>query len=255
MIHGPARQWPQNGYCLTDNDKSMLNRIGPCPFKGISFYTHQDWQWLSDHGFYDVGMRLWSEHGILPHPVTFVNDKSPQIEACFSAGLVPWLQVINEPNLELPNMTPLELSSWLITVQSLLRQHFPGIILVSPPISQDSPNSWQYRLSLGEAFDLFDELGVDFYWGDMQEDASWSPSWWKGQFPSKLIRVLECGGYPGTDRRWRYDTYPSILARYKNTSYIKSFHVFLMSSEDKHWQETGHTYDENIVSILQELNS
>ncbi len=262
MIHGPARFWPILGRNITANDRVMLEQLGPMPFKGFSFYQVEDWKWLREHGFVDVGIRLWHERGQLPTPQDYLVMHQRGIDNCLDADLTPWVQLLNEPNLELDQLDydgkhgVEAVKNWLREALTTFRAHYPMLEFVSPPIAQDAPNTWPWLVELGPVMLQHDSVGVDYYWSDdadLQPDRGLSPEWYHLMYPNKPIRLLECGGKPGTTREWRHTTYPNILSRYASYPWLKSAHVYILSAEDIQWDE--HQYDNQIITTLTQIHS
>jgi len=63
-------------------------------------------------------------------------------------------------------------------------------------------------------------------------------------------RITECGAGDGVPRDWRHVFYPEQCRRWAALGYLRSYHVYLMSSDDPQWERLGHTYDETVVKIL-----
>lgn len=254
MIHGPAR------HELTEQDWSWLEQLAQAGCRsclGFSFYSLETWARILDLGYDDIVLRLWHDPNSLPRPAEYYGQYGDYVAylsgMCHNHSATLAVAPLNEPNLELPDISPAELIPWLRDWLFLMRNHQPRIELLAPSIARSFPGAWGYLQTIRSVYDRFDALSVHFYWqsaDDLNPGAGWSPEWWRGQFPTMQQRLTEVGGADGTSREWRYQTYYEMLSRYWALDYVKSQHVFVMSAEDDHWAQLGHTYDARIVEIL-----
>lgn len=260
MLHLPARFWAlPSGSHLTEQDWvwcEQLAKAGVHSALGFSFYRLDDWHRLLDLGYRDVQLRLWHSWGLLEDVSGFCSRYEAYISdlaaLCVRYGARLSVCPLNEPNLELAAM-PEAVRDWLAAWRAWMHETFPEVELTTPALSRSVPNAYLWLEVLRDEYVLWDSIGVHFYWqtsGDLIAGADWSPEWMMVRFPSKPIRVTECGGADGTSRDWRYETYQQMLARYGENPDVASAALYLMSSEDPRWQE--HWYDDRIVGILAE---
>ena len=252
MMHGPGRKR------FTQQDKDYILRLAPSSFKGFSFYHADDWRWLKDIGYKEVGVRIWHDQGDLPNLEEMKRETSKVLNFLLSIGINPWYHVLNEPNLEFPHVPVSNVRKFLFPMVEWSRSSFPDVETVSPPLSPSWPGAWGYYQEFKQAILAHHTQGLDYYWSsanDCHPEAAFSPAWARNQLPSMPLRLLECGGGDGTPRRWRYDTYPGMLQSLSWMPYLKSYHVFILSSDDPQWASKGHTYDEEIVKTMVKVNS
>lgn len=249
MIHGPGRKE------FTDQDWAWLAQIGAVPVLGFSFYSLETWRKLYELGFRECVVRLWHDQGDLPYLDNYLSSWGDYLRALVEQGWTVAAKGLNEPNKEL-NATPEQVRDWLIAWADGMKRRLPTVERVSPGLSISHIGAWDYLQRVRPAFAHYNSLGVHFYWAteaDLQAGQAWSPEWWRGQFPDMPQRVTECGGGDDTTRAWRHKTYRPLLRRWATLDYVRSYHVYMMSSDDPHWDKTGHTYDETVVGILTEL--
>lgn len=249
MIHGPGRKR------LTAEDLKMLADIGgDVPFLGFSFYSIEDWAKIVDLGYTDIVLRAWHDRGTLPPVHEFCEALRPVLDYLLGRGCRVAMQLVNEPRLELDSMSIAELIDWLEAAARWFRQHYPMVELITPPLSVADPHAaWAYLEQLRPCFGLFDSLGIHYYLHpqiDSKPGQPFTPEWWRAQFPELPQRITETGAGDGVGAEFRHLAYPGMCRRFGALSYVLSYHVYLMSSDDEHWRRLGHFYDAQIVEIL-----
>lgn len=240
MIHLPAK------HKFDPQDWGMITTLHDCPMLGFSFYGDDIWSPLICD---DLTLRLWHNWGILPEPERYLDSHARAIDKLmrFKPAIAP----VNEANLELAEMGVSKFSLWLEGFIPLFRSYFSHLELLTPSLSPNG--AWSWIESLRDIFSGCDTLAVHYYVqdeSDLEPGAAYSPEWYRGQFPNMPQRITECGGADKTDAAWRYRVYPVVLPRWRMLDYVKSLHVYVMSSEDERWRE--HWYDNEIVKIIKE---
>lgn len=255
MIHLPARAWPVQGSHLTAADWQMCRDIGPCPALGLSFQHLEDWARLKAMGFTDVVIRLMHDWHSIPSPEAYHAQYKGYLDNLIAVGLRPGVTPLNEPNLELHNLGPTYIAGWLREWLKLFRQDFPDLEAVSPGLSPSTPDAGHWLNVLKPYLAEFDTIGVHYYWqswNHLVAGREWTPEWLREQFPNHDQRITECGGADGTSRAWRRESYPGTFRFWNRLPYVRSYHPFIMSAEDRQWEQKGHTYDNAIVAILKD---
>ena len=250
MIHGPSDTW----HPFTASDIQIISRIGACPIKVMDFTTDQDLAWLAWMGFaaHDLVLRAWVDHGGVPDPAAHVAGIVRRVRAVQAAGFRRIaVQFSCEDELERYNVGWPTLRAWSLDVIGRLRADLPEVEIVSTPIIPAGQHSWEARCEMDSVITRCDTVGAHVKWwtvGDLAEGAPWGVEWWHGQFPDRDLRLLEVGGWPGTDEDWRVNTYPTMLRRMVSRRYVRSVHVWLVRSEDPAF--VADHYTDRITSII-----
>jgi hypothetical protein len=190
----------------------------------------------------------WHE---LPAPEQFVAANGPRLRTLVDAGYAPWVEIGNEPNLELHPQAERTYVAWFLEVLSLLRTAVPEARYGFPGLARDL-REFDWLESGAAAVRAADWLGVHTYWDDEREMLDPRRALklieFHKRFPDKPIVVTEAGnhsvGGPSRERGEQYARFVRTLAR---LPYVHAVHFFILSGTGE-WRRFF--FDERMVASV-----
>jgi hypothetical protein len=259
-VHLGAWPWPSSDVDPDDytnlpfNDKVRLSHFGGgVPFLGYSFvpgvsgsYAPQTWAWLSEHGYRDCILRLWSTDP-LPSPADYVQSHEEGIARAIQAKQSIILQPTNEPNLEHASMGAAGFAAWESEVIDRLLNKYPTLQVCSSPMAQDAPNTAEWRAACLPNIAKCHFQGFHYYHGRKAGDelpgAIESPEWAHEHYSAKPMCITEAGSWAN-----KLDV-GTMFRRWTQYPWVRSIHWFILSAPN--WPQFA--FDDDCANLCFEL--
>jgi hypothetical protein len=232
-VHAPNRAW-------TDDD---FARVAPGQFgavKMMSYHPLPDYARLRhDNPRLSFVVRLNTPWNELPPPEEFAAANMPYLRQLLDAGYDPWVEIGNEPNLELHPEAETAFGAWYLAVLRSLRAAVPQAKYGFPGLAQDQREAaWlDANAAVVEASDW---LGVHAYWTNEREmlDPRHALKFVAvhRRFPHLALVVTEAGntGY-GISSAQRGAEYDRFLRTVDRLPYVRAVYFFILSGTSD-WQ-------------------
>ena len=226
-VHGPNRGFNEQDYArIAEGELGAVKMMGYHPFVSYDRLRRS----LPDLRFYVRLNTPWNE---LPSPEQFVNATAPPLRALVASGVTPWVEIGNEPNLELHPRAETTFVEWYLEVLTRLRAAVPEARYGFPGLARDLRElDWlEANARAGEASDW---LGAHAYWSHEREmldpRGALKLTTFHARFPQLPIVVTEAGnlsdGPATTERGRQYARFVRTLAR---LPYVEAVHFFILS--------------------------
>ena len=161
-VHAPNRAW----------EEADFGRMAEGAFGGVkmmSYHRPADYaRLLRDTPGLDFAVRLDSPWNELPPPADFVAFHAPRLRALVDAGFSPWVEIGNEPNLELHPGAEVAFNAWYLETLRALRREAPQLRYGFPGLAVDQ-RELEWLEANAEAIGASDWLGVHAYWAAERE--------------------------------------------------------------------------------------
>jgi hypothetical protein len=179
----------------------------------------------------------WHE---LPDPEWFVAAHAPYLTSLVQGGYELWVEIGNEPNLELHPLAEHAFASWYADVLSRLRASVPRARFGYPGLAPDRREDAWIAAS-APAIGASDWIGAHAYWVDEREmlDPRRALRFvdLHRRFPHLPILVTEAGStradLPSSARAAQYATFVRAVAR---LPYVRAVFFFILSGTPE-WQQ------------------
>lgn len=226
-VHAPNRDWQEADY-------ARVARSGLGTVKLMSYHAPATFARLQrDNPGLTLVVRLDTPWNELPAPERFVAAHAPYLRALVSAGYDLWVEIGNEPNLELHPQAEVAFAAWYLEVLPRLRREAPGPRYGFPGLAQ------QHRLDAwletnDRAIAASDWLGVHAYWKTPREmldpRAGLVAVSLHRRFPALPLMITEAGHegslLPPAERSAQYGRFVRTIAR---LSYVRGVQFFILS--------------------------
>jgi hypothetical protein len=226
-VHAPNRGW----------EEADFGRMADGHFGGVkmmSYHRPSDYARLRrDNPGLDFTVRLDSPWNELPPPADFVAFHAPRLRALVDAGFSPWVEIGNEPNLELHPGAEAAFASWYLETLSALRVAVPELRYGFPGLAVDQ-RELEWLDANAAAVAASDWLGVHAYWTSEREmldpHRALKLVEYHRRFPDKPLLVTEAGnnaaGVPPGERARQYARFTRTVAE---LPYVRALHYFILS--------------------------
>jgi hypothetical protein len=226
-VHAPNRAW----------EEADFGRMAEGSFGGVkmmSYHRPADYaRLLRDTPGLDFAVRLDSPWNELPPPADFVAFHAPRLRALVDAGFSPWVEIGNEPNLELHPGAEVAFNAWYLETLRALRREAPQLRYGFPGLAVDQ-RELEWLEANAEAIGASDWLGVHAYWATEREmldpRRALKLVQYHRRFPHLPILVTEAGnttaGLPPAERARQYARFTRTVARFP---YVRALHYFILS--------------------------
>jgi hypothetical protein len=226
-VHAPNRAW----------EEADFGRMADGHFGGVkmmSYHRPADYARLRrDNPGLDFAVRLDSPWNELPPPAEFAAFHVPRLRALVEAGFFPWVEIGNEPNLELHPGAEVAFAAWYVETLTDLRAAVPELRYGFPGLAVNQ-REYAWLDANAEAIAASDWLGVHAYWSDEREMLDPRRALklveYHRRFPGLPLLVTEAGntsrGVPSAERARQYARFSRTVAR---LPYVKALHFFILS--------------------------
>ncbi|MBI3970458.1 MAG: hypothetical protein HY332_04135 [Chloroflexi bacterium] len=232
-VHAPNRPW-------REQDFDRVARGGLGAVKLMSYHPPESYARLrGDVPRIQFAVRLDTPWNALPHPEQFVAANVPRLHALIDAGYDLWVEIGNEPNLELHPQAEVAFARWYEEVLARLRAAVPEAKYGFPGLAHDRRESaWLKANAAG--IEASDWIGVHAYWLNEREMVDPRRALRlidvHRRFPRLPLLVTEAGNYnaavSSAERRRQYARFVRVLDR---LPYVRAVHYFILSGT-KEWQ-------------------
>lgn len=232
-VHAPNRAW-------REVDFSRVALGGFQTVKMMSYHPVEAYARLQrHHPRIEFAVRLNTPWNELPPPEAFAAAHVGYLDALVKAGYEPWVEIGNEPNLELHPQAEDAFAAWYQETLRYLRAAVPRAKYGFPGLAQDWRETawWETNAAAVEASDW---LGVHAYWIDEREMLD--PR--RGlrlidvhrRFPRLPMLVTEAGNHgPGVTAAQRAREYPRFVRTLARLPYVRAVHFFILAGTPE-WQ-------------------
>jgi hypothetical protein len=189
-IHAPNRPWREQDFAL----------VGIGEFGGVKMMSYHAPEVYHRLRQYAPQMKFvvrlntgWHE---LPAPEQFAARNTPYLRALVDSGIEPWVEIGNEPNLELHPYAEETFAAWYLQTLEHLRTSVPEARYGFPGLAQDL-REMEWLDANAQAIRGSDWLGVHAYWTDEREMLDPRRGLkileYHRRFPEKPLLVTEAG--------------------------------------------------------------
>ena len=230
-VHGPNRAFDEQDYArIAEGEMRTVKMMGYHPPVAYDRLRRS----LPDLRFYVRLNTPWNE---LPSPAQFVNANAPHLRALIAAGVTPWVEIGNEPNLELHPLAETTFEEWYLEVLTRLRAAVPEARYGFPGLARDL-RELEWLAANARAVEASDWLGVHAYWSHEREmldpRGALALTAFHARFPQLPIVVTEAGNLSShlttVERGRQYGRFVRTLAR---LPYVEAVHFFILSGTDE----------------------
>ena len=244
-VHGPNRGFNEQDYArVAEGELGTVKMMGYHPVVSYERLRRS----LPDLRFFVRLNTPWNE---LPSPEQLVNANAPQLRTLVEAGVIPWVEIGNEPNLELHPRAETTFVEWYLEVLTRLRAAVPEARYGFPGLARDLRElEWLEANAL--AVEASDWLGVHAYWNHEREmldpHGALELTRFHERFPKLPIVVTEAGnlsnGLTTVERGRQYARFVRTLAR---LPYVEGVHFFILSGTEE-WRRFF--FDQTMMAAL-----
>ncbi|MDQ3702553.1 MAG: hypothetical protein M3442_16760 [Chloroflexota bacterium] len=226
-VHAPNRTWEEGDY----------QRMAGGQLTGVKMMSYHPpgayARLRRDNPAIDFAVRLDTPWNELPLPADFAAYHVPTLRALVGAGFSPWVEIGNEPNLELHPGAEAAFARWYVETLYALREAVPELRYGFPGLAVDQREAdWLEANAL--AIEMSDWLGVHAYWKDEREmldpQRALKLIAVHRRFPQLPMLVTEAGnnaaGVPLAERARQYARFTRIVSR---LPYVRALHYFILS--------------------------
>ena len=232
-VHAPNRQWIE-----TDFQRVADAQIGAV--KLLSSHSPADFVRLrQDQPGIQLVVRLMTPWNELPPPEQFAAQQAPYLRALVRDGIIPWVEIGNEPNLELHPNAAGAFDAWYSDVLDRLRAAVPEARYGYPGLARDRGEGAWWDVSAA-VIARSDWLGVHAYWRSEREMLDPAHALrlmgLHARFPDLPILVTEAGNdRPGVSAAQRAAEYGRFVRTVARLPYVRSVYFFILSGTPE-WQ-------------------
>jgi hypothetical protein len=246
-VHAPNREWTE-----VDYERVARGRFGTV--KMMSYHPPEAFARLRrDNPALQFALRLDTPWNELPDPLAFAALQVPYLRSLIGAGYELWVEIGNEPNLELHPESELAFASWYEVVLGALRAAVPEARYGFPGLAENRREMAWLEAS-APAIEASDWLGVHAYWateGQMLDPRhALKFMEFHRRFPHLPVLVTEAGnnalGVPEAERARQYARFVRTVAR---LPYVRALHFFILSGTVE-WQRFF--FDDTMVVAVRE---
>lgn len=232
-VHGPNRPFDEYDYArVAEGELGTVKLMGYHPITSYQRLRRS----LPDLRYFVRLNTPWNE---LPSPEQFVAANAPHLRQLVAAGVTPWVEIGNEPNLELHPHAETTFVAWYLHVLARLRAAVPEAYYGFPGLARDL-RELDWLEANAPAVEASDWLGVHAYWVDEREmldpKRALKLTAVHVRFPQLAIVVTEAGnlsrGITTFERGRQYARFIRTLAR---LPYVDAVHFFILSGTEE-WQ-------------------
>lgn len=244
-IHAPNRDFDEQDYArVAEGEFGAVKMMGYHPLAAYQRLLRS----LPDLRFY---VRLFTPWNELPSPEQFVNANAPHLRELVAAGLTPWVEIGNEPNLELHPRAEEPFVEWYLAVLTGLRRAVPEARYGFPGLARDLRER-DWLETNARAVEASDWLGVHAYWHDEREmldpHGALELTTVHARFPDVPVVITEAGSLAGTispeERGRQYARFVRTVAQ---LPYVDAVHFFILSGSDE-WRRFF--FDHSMVAAV-----
>lgn len=226
-VHAPNRPWEEGDYGRMAG--GQLTGV-----KMMSYHPPEAYARLRrDIPAIDFAVRLDTPWNELPLPADFAAYHVPTLRALVGAGFSPWVEIGNEPNLELHPGAEAAFARWYAEVLYALRAAVPELRYGFPGLAVDQREA-DWLEANAAAIEASDWLGVHAYWKDEREmldpQRALKLIAVHRRFPQLPMLVTEAGnnaaGVPLAERARQYARFTRTVSR---LPYVRALHYFILS--------------------------
>ena len=161
-VHAPNRGFNEQDYArVAEGELGTVKMMGYHPAESYDRLRRS----LPDLRFYVRLNTPWNE---LPSPEQFVNANAPHLRALVQSGVTPWVEIGNEPNLELHPQAEMTFVEWYLDVLARLREAVPEARYGFPGLARDL-RELDWLEANAAAVEASDWMGVHSYWTSERE--------------------------------------------------------------------------------------
>ena len=230
-IHGPNRPFNEQDYArIAEGEFGAVKMMSYHPLVSYDRLRRV----LPDLRFY---VRLFTPWNELPSPEQFVNTNAPHLRELVDAGVTPWIEIGNEPNLELHPQAEATFVEWYLDVLGRLRVEVPEAHYGFPGLAPDL-RELDWLEANARAVEASDWLGVHAYWRSEREmldpHGALKLTTMHHRFPGLPIVVTEAGNLTGdiksAERGRQYARFVRAVAQ---LPYVEAVHFFILSGSEE----------------------
>jgi hypothetical protein len=246
-VHAPNRPWREQDFTWV-----AQGRFGAV--KMMSYPPPEAYARLRrDNPRIQFAVRLDTPWNELPPPARFAAAHAPRLRALVQAGYEPWVEIGNEPNLELHPQAEAAFAGWYAAALSHLRAAVPGARYGFPGLAPGRREAAWLEANAA-AIAASDWVGVHAYWADEREmldpRRGLRLAAFHRRFPRLPLLVTEAGnsawGVPAAERARQYARFVRTLAR---LPYVRAVHFFILSGTPE-WR--SYFFDDLTVAAVRE---
>ncbi len=232
-VHAPNRPWQEA-------DFARVEQGGFQAVKMMSYHPPETYARLQrDRPQLQFAVRLATPWNELPPVDRFVAANAPYLRSLVEAGYRPWVEIGNEPNLELHPYAEQAFGAWYSQVLAALRQEVPEARYGFPGLAPNRRERewWAANASVIEQSDW---VGVHAYWQSARQMLDPRQGLEATEvhrlFPDRPILITEAGNdsYRATrnERAEEYARFVRVVAR---LPYVRAVYFFILSGTPE-WQ-------------------
>jgi hypothetical protein len=244
-LHAPNRPWREPDYArMTQGAFGAVKLMSYHPLEAYDRLRR-------DNPRLEFAVRLHTPWNELPPPEQFAAAHVPYLRQLADAGYALWVEIGNEPNLELHPRAEAAFAEWYEEVLRGLRAAVPAAKYGFPGLAHDRrEDAWLEASAAAVA--QSDWLGVHAYWRTEREmldpQRALKLVHVHRRFPALPLLVTEAGNYaPGVtpaEQARQYARFTRTLAR---LPYVRAVHYFILSGTPE-WQRFF--FDDQILAAV-----
>ncbi len=244
-IHGPNRPWEAHDFALVAHGEfAAVKMMGSHPPEAYARLREQ-------HPATRFLVRLETPWNELPAPARFVAANAPRLRELVAAGYEPWVELGNEPNLELHPEAEAAFAAWYEATLHGLRAAVPEAKYGFPGLARDlREGAWLEAAAA--VIEKSDWLGAHAYWGNEREmrDPHRALRFTRlhARFPRLPLVVTEAGNHaPGLSKRDRAVQYAHFIRVLDRLPYVRGVYFFIVGGTPD-WQQ--YFFDYTMATIV-----
>ncbi len=232
-VHAPNRPWRD-----ADFARVVQGQFGFV--KMMSYHPPESYARLRQAlPHVEFAVRLDTPWNELPPPEQFAATNAPYLKKLVQAGYEPWVEIGNEPNLELHPDAAAAFVAWYDDVLARLRAAVPEAKYGFPGLAQDRrEDAWLNAAA--PSIERSDWLAIHAYWHNAREMLDPKHALWlvrvHQQFPNLPLLVTEAGNdAPGATPAQRAEEYARFTRTLARLPYVRAVDFFILSGTPE-WQ-------------------
>lgn len=231
-VHAPNRPWRE-----TDFTRMAAGHFGTV--KMMSYHPPEAYARLKrDNPQLQFVVRLDTPWNELPPPDAFAAAQAERLRPLAAAGYDLWVEIGNEPNLELHPQAEASYVSWYLAVLKRLRAAVPRARYGFPGLAQDRREA-SWLAADRPAIEASDWLAVHAYWTSEREmldpRRALKLIGVHNAFPRLPILVTEAGNDAAAPPAVRAQQYARFTRTLEVLPYVRAVHFFILSGTPE-WQ-------------------
>jgi len=246
-VHAPNRPWQEADFARVEQGAfQTVKMMSYHPLEAYARLQHRQPQ-------LQFAVRLATPWNELPPVDRFVAANVPYLRSLVAAGYRPWVEIGNEPNLELHPYAEQAFGTWYGQVLAALRQAVPEASYGYPGLAPNRRER-QWWMANAAAIEQSDWVGVHAYWQSARQMLDPRQGLEVVEvhrlFPDRPVLITEAGNdsYRATSGE-RAEEYARFLRTVARLPYVRAVYFFILSGTPE-WQRFF--FDDGMAAAVRE---